>query len=62
MSCLHSAERPRIYLDINGVLVVDNSPFELVSLNCIDKYSPEVARRASGCYGYGASHTQYMGV
>jgi hypothetical protein len=36
---------PRLYLDIDGVIIVDESPFEMVQLNAIEKYSPEVVAR-----------------
>ncbi len=45
MPKLLTAERPRLYLDIDGVIVTDNSPFEMVSLNPIEKYAPEVVAR-----------------
>jgi hypothetical protein len=39
--------RANLYLDIDGVLIIDTdeSPFERVELNAIEKYAPEVATR-----------------
>ena len=36
---------PKLYLDIDGVIITDYSPFEQEPLNNIENYAPEVARR-----------------
>ena len=36
---------PRLYLDIDGVVLADSSPFETTELNAIERYAPEVASR-----------------
>lgn len=35
----------RLYLDIDGVIIADNSPFETISLNPLESYAPEVVER-----------------
>lgn len=40
-----TASSPRLYLDIDGVILADNSPFETVSLNQREAYAPEVVER-----------------
>lgn len=39
------AVKPRLYLDIDGVIISEESPYERVELNAIEKYAPEVVRR-----------------
>lgn len=36
---------PRLYLDVDGVIIADKSPFETTPLNHIESYAPEVVRR-----------------
>ena len=36
---------PRLYLDIDGVIISNNSPFETVNLNRFEAYAPEVVER-----------------
>lgn len=45
MAILTPDERPRLYLDIDGVIIAKNSPFATVDLNPIEKYAPEVIIR-----------------
>lgn len=37
--------RPRMYLDIDGVLIADESPFEQAQVSPMDHYAPEVTTR-----------------
>ena len=41
----NSDKCPRLYLDIDGVIISENSAFNTVDLNPIEKYAPEVLTR-----------------
>jgi hypothetical protein len=37
--------QPRLIWDIDGVIIAENSPFEMAELSLIEKYAPEVVSR-----------------
>ena len=46
MSDLPETARPRLYLDVDGVIIAEASPFETASLLYLsEKYAPEIIRR-----------------
>lgn len=42
---MRSIAEPKLYLDIDGVIITDDSLFERVPLNAIESYAPEVVNR-----------------